>query len=111
MSEIRRDLHRHPELGYEERRTGARVQAHLHELGIEHRDGLAGTGILGLIRGGAAGGPGAVAALRADLDALPLEDRKTVPYRSQAPGRMHACGHDAHTAILLGAARLLAERT
>jgi amidohydrolase len=110
MAEIRRDLHRHPELGYEERRTGAQVQARLDELGIEHRDGLAGTGILGLIRGGATGGPGAVAALRADLDALPLEDGKTVPYRSQVPGRMHACGHDAHTAILLGAARLLAER-
>ncbi len=106
MVGIRRDLHRHPEVGYEERRTSAQVQARLDELGIEHRDGLAETGVLGVVRGG----PGKVVALRADLDALPLEDEKTVPYRSQTPGRMHACGHDAHTAILLGAARLLAER-
>jgi amidohydrolase len=110
MVEIRRDLHRHPELGYEERRTSAQVRARLDELGIEHRDGLAETGVLGLVRG-AARGRAKVVALRADLDALPLQDEKDTPYRSQAPGRMHACGHDAHTAILLGAARLLAERS
>jgi amidohydrolase len=107
MVEIRRDLHRHPELGLEEHRTMARVCARLDELGIEHRHGLAGTGVVGLIPGR---GDGPAVALRADLDALPLEDGKEVPYRSQAPGKMHACGHDAHTTILLGAARLLAAR-
>jgi amidohydrolase len=107
MMEIRRDLHRHPELGLEEHRTAGRVQTLLDELGIEHRDGIAQTGVLGTIRGAA---PGPCVALRADLDALPLHDAKDVPYRSQVPGRMHACGHDVHTTILLGAARLLAER-
>jgi amidohydrolase len=107
MIEIRRDLHQHPELGLEEHRTASRVQERLDELGIEHVDGLAGTGVLGLIRGPA---EGPVVALRADLDALPLEDAKDAPYRSREPGKMHACGHDVHTAILLGAARILAER-
>ena len=104
LIEIRRDLHRHPELGLEEHRTSARVQARLDEIGVEHRDGLGGTGVLGLLRGR---GERAVA-LRADLDALPIEDAKDVPYRSQVAGKMHACGHDVHTTILLGAARLLA---
>lgn len=108
MVEIRRDLHRHPELGLEEHRTSARVRDLLAELGIEHVGGLAGTGVLGTIRGGAGGAR--VVALRADLDALPLEEANDVPYRSTVPGRMHACGHDVHTAILFGAARLLAER-
>ncbi|HRC84586.1 MAG TPA: amidohydrolase [Thermoanaerobaculia bacterium] len=107
MVEIRRDLHMHPELGLEEHRTAAQVQRRLDELGIAHRDGLGGTGVLGLIPGRQ---EGRAVALRADLDALPLEDAKPVPYRSQSPGRMHACGHDVHTAILLGAARLLVER-
>jgi len=104
MSGIRRDFHQHPELGLEENRTAVRVQALLDELEIEHVDGLGGTGVLGLIRG-SSGGP--VVALRADMDALPLQDAKEVPYRSQIPGKMHACGHDVHMAILLGAARLL----
>lgn len=104
MSEIRRDFHRHPELGLEEHRTAARVQTLLDELGIEHEDGLGGTGVLGLIPGNP---KGPVAALRADMDALPLQDAKDVPYRSQIPGKMHACGHDVHMAIQLGAARLL----
>jgi amidohydrolase len=107
MIDIRRDLHRHPELGLEEHRTSARVSARLDELGIEHRGGLAGTGVAGLIPGR---GDGPAVALRADLDALPLEDGKQTPYRSQVAGRMHACGHDVHTAILLGAARLLRAR-
>jgi amidohydrolase len=107
MVAIRRDLHQHPELGLEEHRTALRVQERLDELGIEHVDGIGGTGVLGLIRGSR---PGPTVALRADLDALPLEDAKDVPYRSRIPGRMHACGHDVHTATLLGAARLLAER-
>lgn len=104
MIEIRRDLHRHPELGLEEHRTAARVREALREIGVEHR-GVAGTGVVGLIPGGS-GGP--VVALRADLDALPLADTKEVSYRSQEPGKTHACGHDVHTAILLGAARMLA---
>ena len=110
MIEIRRDLHRHPELGLAEHRTSAQVQQRLEELGIEFRAGLAATGVLGMIPGppGSEGGP--VVALRADLDALPLHDAKDVDYRSQVDGRMHACGHDVHTAVLLGAARLLRDR-
>jgi amidohydrolase len=104
MSEIRRDFHRHPELGLEEHRTATRLQTLLDELGIEHRDGLGGTGVLGLLPGNS---DGPVVALRADMDALPLQDAKDVPYKSQIPGKMHACGHDVHMAIQLGAARLL----
>ena len=107
MVEVRRDLHRHPELGLEEHRTSARVRALLTELGVPHVGGLAGTGVLGTISGERGG---RVVALRADLDALPLQDAKEVPYRSEIPGRMHACGHDVHTTVLLGAARLLRER-
>jgi len=112
MIEIRRDLHQHPELGLEEHRTSARVLRHLEELAIPHVEGLGGTGVMGLVRGDGRGraGEGPAVALRADLDALPLDDRKDVPYRSTVPGRMHACGHDVHTAVLLGAARLLAGR-
>ena len=104
MSEIRRDFHQHPELGLEEHRTAARIQALLDELGIEHVDGLGGTGVLGLITGGS---DGPVVALRADMDALPLQDAKDVPYKSRISGKMHACGHDVHMAVLLGAARIL----
>lgn len=107
MVEIRRDLHQNPELGLEEHRTSQRVQDWLGELGIDFVAGLAGTGVLGLIPGQ---GSGRVVALRADIDALPLHDAKEVPYRSLIDGRMHACGHDAHTAVLFGAARLLQSR-
>lgn len=107
MVEIRRDLHRHPELGLEEHRTSARIQAWLDELEIPYRAGLAGTGVLGLLGSQAAD---RAVALRADIDALPLQDAKDVPYRSTIDGRMHACGHDVHTAVLFGAARLLASR-
>jgi amidohydrolase len=111
MVEIRRDLHQHPELGLEEHRTSQRIQGLLAGLGIEHRGGLGGTGVLGLIRGSASGsGSGRVVALRADMDALPLDDEKDVPYASTVAGTVHACGHDAHMAILLGAARLLEQR-
>ncbi len=104
LIEIRRDLHRHPELGLEEHRTARRVQAILDELGIEHTGGVGGTGVIGTLGGGS----GKVVALRADLDGLPIQDAKDVPYRSQVAGKMHACGHDVHTAVLLGAARILA---
>jgi len=106
MIEIRRDLHEHPELGLEEHRTSAKIQSLLDEMGVEHEDGLGGTGVLGLIPGD---GEGKVVALRADMDALPLQDEKDVTYASKVPGKMHACGHDVHTTILLGAARLLVE--
>ncbi len=106
MIEIRRDLHQHPELGLEEHRTNSKVRSLLDEMGIEYMDGLGGTGVLGLIRGD---GEGRVVALRADLDALPIEDDKDVAYASKIPGKMHACGHDVHTTVLLGAARLLVE--
>jgi len=105
MSEIRRDLHQNPELGLEEHRTNTRVRGLLDELGIEYEDGLGGTGVLGLINGT---GEGKVVALRADMDALPIQDEKNVPYASKVPGTMHACGHDVHTTVLLGTARLLA---
>jgi amidohydrolase len=108
MIAARRELHRHPELGLEEHWTSARIQRHLEELGIPFVAGLAGTGVLGTIAGG--GGGGRVVALRADIDALPLQDAKDVPYRSEIAGRMHACGHDVHTTVLLGAARLLRDR-
>ncbi len=106
MIEVRRDLHQNPELGLEEHRTNSRVRTLLDEMGIEYEDGLGGTGVLGLIHGT---GEGKVVALRADMDALPIQDDKDVPYASKIPGKMHACGHDVHTTVLLGAARLLAK--
>jgi len=105
--EIRRDIHRFPELGFEEERTAQIVERELQALGIEHRR-IAKTGIVGVIR---APGGGPVAGLRADMDALPLTERSGEPFASEVAGKMHACGHDAHTAMLLGAARILqAER-
>jgi amidohydrolase len=103
---IRRDIHRHPELGFEEHRTSALVERELDELGIEHRR-VAETGVVGVIRGAL---PGRTAALRADLDALPIDEDSGEACASEVPGKMHACGHDAHTAMLLGAARELAGR-
>ncbi len=108
LVEVRRDLHQYPELGLEEHRTAARVQSLLDESGIDHLDGIGGTGVLGRIDGKAAGEKATAVALRADMDALPIQDAKEeVPYRSLQPGKMHACGHDVHTTILLGAARIL----
>jgi len=105
LSAWRRDFHMHPECGMEEHRTAGIVAAHLRGLGYEAREGVGGPGVVGLLRGGK---PGRVVALRADMDALPIQDAKDVPYASTVPGKMHACGHDGHTAILMGAATLLA---
>jgi amidohydrolase len=101
----RRDLHQHPELAFEEERTAACVAAVLGALGLAVREGLGGTGVLGSLQGGQ---PGPAVMLRADMDALPIQETSDVPYRSQTPGVMHACGHDGHVAMLLGAATLLA---
>jgi amidohydrolase len=103
----RRDFHRHPEIGYTEARTPAIVAEHLRSLGLDVRTGVGRTGVLGLILGRA---ETPCVLLRADMDALPIEEAADVPYRSTVPGVMHACGHDAHTAILMGVACVLAER-
>jgi len=104
----RRDLHRHPELGFEERRTASFVASCLEGLGLEVRTEVGATGVVGLLRSPRAEG-GAVL-LRADMDALPIHETDDRPYRSRVDGCMHACGHDGHTAMLLGAATLLAGR-
>ena len=102
--EWRRDIHQHPELSNREVRTAAKVAAHLKKLGLEVRTGIAHTGVVGILKG-AKDGP--VVALRADMDALPIKEQTGVPYASKTPGKMHACGHDGHTAMLLGAAKYL----
>lgn len=101
------DLHRHPELGNEEVRTTARVRAALEEQGVEILDPGLKTGLIAVIRGKR---PGRVIGLRADMDALPLQEETGLPYASQRQGVMHACGHDFHTACMLGAALLLKEK-
>ncbi len=103
----RRDLHRHPELGFEEHRTAEFVAGRLRELGLEVHTGLAGTGVVGVLRASRAGAPGVL--LRADMDALPIQEVGGREYGSTVDGRMHACGHDGHTSMLLGAAKYLAE--
>jgi amidohydrolase len=103
----RRDIHQHPELAYEEKRTAALVAARLRDLGLSVRVGVGGTGVVGVLRGGK---PGKTILLRADMDALPILEENQTPYASQNTGVMHACGHDAHTSILLGVARLFADR-
>lgn len=104
---IRRDLHAHPEIGFEEVRTSGIVAAKLEAWGIEVHRGIGGTGVVGILEG--TGGPGRRIGLRADMDALPMDEITNLPWRSTIPGRMHACGHDGHTTMLLGAARYLAE--
>lgn len=100
---VRREIHRFPEPGFEEEKTAALVERELDALGIKHRR-VAKTGVVGIIEGTK---PGKVAGLRADMDALPITERSGEPFSSEIPGMMHACGHDAHTAMLLGAAREL----
>src|SRR3954464_13847091 len=108
----RRDIHENPELLYEVHRTAAFVADRLREFGCDEvATGLGKTGVVGVIKGRKPAGKGdiKVIGLRADMDALPIEEETNVPYASKTPGKMHACGHDGHTAMLLGAARYLAE--
>ncbi|MCW2272792.1 hippurate hydrolase [Rhodoblastus acidophilus] len=105
MTDWRHDLHRFPELGRQEVRTSAKIAGILTKLGMEVRTGLAGTGVVGTLRG--RDGAGAIG-LRAEIDALPIEEQAAVSFRSRTPGVFHACGHDGHMAILLGAATALA---
>lgn len=102
---IRRDLHMHPELGFEEVRTSGVIKEFLKENNIPYIE-VAKTGVCGIITG-TKDGEGKVVALRGDIDALPIQDMKSCEYKSQIPGRMHACGHDSHTTILMGAAKIL----
>ena len=104
----RRTIHSHPEMGYKEEQTSTLVQARLRELGIPFKSGLAKTGVVAQIKGELGDGPCVL--LRADMDALPIEEQSGVPFSSEVPGVMHACGHDAHTAMLLGAAELILDR-
>jgi amidohydrolase len=106
MVELRRDFHMHPELGFQEVRTPKVIADFLTELGLEVRTNVGGRGVVGTLYGGK---PGKTIALRADFDALPIQDLKDVPYKSTVPGVMHACGHDAHTATLLGVAHVLSK--
>ena len=105
LTALRRDLHAHPELGFEEQRTAGIVAQRLHAAGIEVTRGLGGTGVVGTLRRGT--GNRAIL-LRADMDALAMAEATGLPWASTAPGRMHACGHDGHTTMLLGAAEALA---
>jgi amidohydrolase len=106
LTELRRDLHAHPELGMGEHRTAEIVAKQLEAFGVEVHRGVGKTGVVGVLRGR----PGNRAiGLRADMDALPIEEANDVPFRSTTSGVMHACGHDGHTTMLLGAARYLAE--
>lgn len=108
LTEIRQDFHAHPELGFEEVRTSGIVAEKLRAYGVDEvHEGLGGTGVVALIKG--QGGGNRRVGLRADMDALPIVEASGVPYASTNPGRMHACGHDGHTTMLLGAARYLAE--
>jgi amidohydrolase len=106
----RRDIHAHPELLYDVHRTAASVADKLKSFGCDEVvTGIGRTGVVGVIRGAKGAGTRRVIGLRADMDALPIQEASDVPYKSTVPGKMHACGHDGHTAMLLGAARYLAE--
>ena len=107
LTAIRRDFHEHPELGMQEHRTSAKVAEMLQSWGIETHTNVGNTGVVGILKGN--NGDGRRIGLRADMDALPIDERTNLPFASKTPGVMHACGHDAHTTMLLGAARYLAE--
>jgi len=103
MRDWRHDLHRHPETAYEETRTAAKIAALLHDFGLDEiHTGLAQTGVVGVLHGNR---PGKTLGLRADMDALDIHEANTFAHRSQTAGKMHACGHDGHTAILMAACR------
>ncbi len=104
LIEMRRDIHSHPELAFEEVRTAGIIAAELTRMGISHRTGVGRTGVLGVIEGGR---PGPTLALRADMDALPIHEETGLAFASKLDGKMHACGHDIHTVTLLGAAEVL----
>ena len=109
LTEMRRDFHQHPELSYEEHRTAGIVAAKLREFGCDEVvEGIGRTGVVGVIRGRSTAS-GRVVGLRADMDALPIHEATGAAHASQTPGKMHACGHDGHTVMLLGAAQYLAE--
>ena len=101
---LRRFFHQYPELSFQEEKTPAKISEYLNDLGIKTRTMVGGRGVVGIIQGEQ---PGKTVAIRADFDALPIQDEKQVPYRSKVPGVMHACGHDAHTALLLSVAKAL----
>ncbi len=107
LTAIRRDLHAHPEIGFEEVRTSGIVADKLASWGIEVHRGLGGTGVVGVLKG--KGSSSKKIGLRADMDALPMEENTNLKWRSTIPGRFHGCGHDGHTTMLLGSARYLAE--
>ncbi len=107
MIAIWHDLHAHPEIGFEEKRTSGIVAEKLAQWGIEVHRGLGGTGVVGVLKGNGNGSKRI--GLRADMDALPMEENTNLPWRSTIPGRFHGCGHDGHTTMLLGTARYLAE--
>ncbi|HIN20098.1 MAG TPA: M20/M25/M40 family metallo-hydrolase, partial [Candidatus Marinimicrobia bacterium] len=104
----RRDIHQHPELAFNEHRTAKLVADRLNSLGIDVQTGVGKTGVVGTLKGK---NSGKTIALRADMDALPMQEISDIPYKSQNDGVMHACGHDGHTAMLLGAAEALSQKT
>ena len=108
LTAIRRDIHQHPEMAYEENRTADIVAANLEKWGLEVHRGLGGTGVVGTLRRGASNRS---IGMRADMDALYIQEKNTFKHRSVHDGKMHACGHDGHTTMLLGAARFLAEHS
>ena len=105
LAATRRDIHAHPELGFQEHRTSDLVARQLQSWGIEVHRGIAGTGLVGVLRNG---NSNRSIGLRADMDCLPMQETSDVAHRSTVPGQMHACGHDGHTTMLLGGARYLA---
>src|SRR5437762_11575716 len=107
LVELRRAIHAHPELAFEEHETAKRVQEVVARLAIPCRTGIGGTGIVAMLEGAA---PGPTIAIRADMDALPMSEPAGLPFASKVPGKMHSCGHDAHTAIALGVAAVLSEQ-
>ncbi|HAE84832.1 MAG TPA: amidohydrolase, partial [Ktedonobacter sp.] len=110
MVALRRDLHEHPELAFEEVRTSGIVAQRLRALGMDVQTGVAKTGVVGLLRGEASKPGAKTLAIRADMDALPIHELNEVDYRSTVDGKMHACGHDGHTTIALAVADILSKR-